>query len=173
LADAVARLLFQVLHAPIVSFERSAPTSSLFPYGRWPSRTISPRTRATLGCIWNLLAKYGPLSSTWTNRSFVSCVNDTIAGQGGVRDAGALTFGTLNSPSRFVLDKFHLTARSPPPIQLARHGFPDALAVDSLPKVGKQGFINAATTPVNQIIGMSNEAHEPISLPNQVDLFFP
>ena len=103
----------------------------------------------------------------------VEAVNDPVPDQAGAGDACAVFFAAINLPGASLFDKAHLVSASPPIVKLAGKRNPYFGLTAELSETREKGGVNLAGAFIEQIIGMDDEADQPVLLENQCNLLIP
>src|ERR1700733_6490593 len=100
-------------------------------------------------------------------------VRNSVAIGNRKRNACPVRFRAFNLPALTFSDQLHLTSSTPPVIEFARECGPDLVSRDYLSEIVQQRFVDFARARVDQVIGVSNEAHQPVSFTDELKLRFP
>src|SRR5437660_3867738 len=97
------------------------------------------------------------------DRASSKLVSHLVVFQHSEREPGTIAFEPDNLPVTRFLDQTHLTPRSPPTIDFSRERCPNISPFYQNLQIGQQFFIDISSPSLDQIVGMGDEAYQPVS----------
>src|SRR5258707_1171228 len=137
------------------------------PRHRWSlGRTLDPpgahsatRLRSALTTLFMLT---GGNPRILNPRTLTEVIDDALAFEGRIRDARARAVRPVDAPPVTRWHERHLLAVTPPLVDLARHCHPGVIPLAKIDERGQQIAVDVTLPRANQIIGMSDDADQPV-----------
>src|ERR1700685_3535348 len=100
-------------------------------------------------------------------------VSYLVSYQLGIGHARSFLAWTFHAPPAAFVHQVHLAPLSPPIGNIPWEGIPDVALSQQVTQMTEQGLVSILLTLFHDVVGVNDEANQPVILPNQGDLLFP